>query len=80
MLAHHSKCAATRLGPPALDPPEGPSYSPPRPKQSTSLAFTFWRENPRENTRLKGHRRSAGVTDAVHLKQRGIAKARRTAR
>ena len=50
-------------------PHEGPCRRALCPKQSTSLAFTFWRENPLENTRLKGHRRPAGGTDAEHPKQ-----------
>ena len=69
MLADHAKSAETRLGPLALDPPEGPCRPALCLKQSTSLAFTFWRENPLENTRLKGHHRPAGGTDAEHPKQ-----------
>ena len=75
MLASHTKNAATRLGPLALDPPEGPCRLALCPKQSTSRVFTFWSENPLENTRLKGPRRSAGVTDAEHPKQGRITKA-----
>ena len=58
MLPHHTKSAATRLGPPVLDASKGPVL-PSATSRTVRLPYAhFLEREPLENTHRKGHRQT----------------------